>query len=122
MPRKERLSRSADIQKVLKQSRRAMHPAMLVRVRFAEHGLFRSTVVVSSAVSKKATIRNRVKRQVRHQLKELLKQADPQKGYDIMVTVKTPLLTTPTEERSKILFSLLNKIGIKIKASVETNK
>lgn len=122
MPRKERLSRNADIQKVLKQSRRAMHPAMMVRVRFTEHGLFRSTVVVSSAVSKKATVRNRIKRQVRHQLRELLKQADVQRGYDIMITVKTPLLTTPKEERLKILFSLLNKAGIKIKTSVEISK
>jgi ribonuclease P protein component len=73
-------------------------------------------------VSKKATIRNRVKRQVRHQLKDLLETLQNKSlGYDIIITVKTPLLTIPVDERLKILTSLLNKVGLKTKPSADTN-
>lgn len=120
--REERLGKDKDIKKVLRQSRRAMHPALMVRARRTDLSVVRSTVVVSSSVSKKATVRNRIKRQVRHQLRDLLKTAKGEAaGYDIMVTVKTPLLTTSTSERRAIITSLLNKAGIKVKPSVETN-
>lgn len=114
MPRSERLRRVRDIENILRRSRRAMHPAMILRVRPNDLKVYRSTVVVSSAVSKEAVVRNRIKRQIRHQLRAVLKNISNQGPFfDIMVTVKKPLLTTSVSDRLQILLDLLFKVGVK---------
>lgn len=121
MPRSERLRRVRDIENILRRSRRAVHPSLMVRARPNELPSPRSTVVVSNAVSKDAVVRNRVKRQIRHQLRQLLKQVKTSTtSFDIMVTVKKPLLQIPPADRLIILEGLLERVGINTKHNHDT--
>ena len=121
MPRSERLRRVRDIENILRRSRRAVHPSLMVRARPNELPSPRSTVVVSNAVSKDAVVRNRVKRQIRHQLRQLLKQVKTSAtSFDIMVTVKKPLLQIPPADRLIILEGLLERVGINTKHNHDT--
>lgn len=116
MTRAERLRKEGDIKAVLRQSKRAVNSAMMLRVRKTDNDKIRSTVVVSTTVSKKATVRNRIKRQVRHQLKEVLKNISPDNsGYDIMISVKKDLLDIEPSDRMQILLNLMKQAGIKFK-------
>lgn len=116
MTRAERLRKEGDIKAVLRQSKRAVNSAMMLRVRKTDNDKIRSTVVVSTTFSKKATVRNRIKRQVRHQLKEVLKNISPaNSSYDIMISVKKDLLDIEPSDRMQILLNLMKQAGIKFK-------
>lgn len=121
MPRSERLRRVRDIENILRRSRRAVHSSLMVRARPNELKVPRSTVVVSTAVSKEAVVRNRVKRQIRHQLRQLLKNMPSSvTSFDIMVTVKKSLLQITPADRLEILAGLLNRVGINTKHRNDT--
>lgn len=71
----------------------------------------RVTVVVSVAVAKRATVRNRLKRQVRHLLRQELQDRDVLgRGVDLMVSPRVAILREPKEVRQRALRELLSRI------------
>jgi len=112
-PKRQRLSRRRDIDKVRKTGWRYMHPTMTLRVVPTKFGYTRSTVVVGTVVDKRATVRNRVKRQVRHMLIEEFKALDKNTAsFDIMVTLRPAIIKQTRPERLNVLRSLLMKANI----------
>ena len=109
-PRALRLSRRRDIERVLKTGRRLSTPLMTVR--HLPNGLAkpRVTVVVGTVVSKRAVARNRIKRQTRHELRQLL--GGLQVGVDLMISLKPAILKTASQERQSSLRYLLERAGI----------
>lgn len=88
----------------------------MVRLRRTGLNRVRSTVVVGTVVSKRAVVRNRAKRQLRHILKEVLNQAENGAvGNDLMLTIKKPFLTTERPARLNTVVELLTKTGLKFK-------
>ncbi len=104
-PREYRLSRQRDIQRVLKSGRRFPSPALMLRCapNRLEHP--RVAVVVGTVVSKRATVRNRIRRQLRHLLAAELKHS--KRGVDLMLSVKSPALTLDAEHRQALVHLLL---------------
>lgn len=111
-PQAQRLGKHRDIQAVLKRGRLFHAPGYVLRVLPKSQGNPRVTVVVGTIVDKRATMRNRVKRQVRHLLRELLKDAPADRIFDMMVTVKKPLLQTPAPARREQLLQLLRRANV----------
>ena len=106
-PRGRRLRRRRDIYLVLRGSRPINVLGLTLRTRYTTNSFPRSTVVVGSAVSKRATVRNRIKRQLRHQLAVELKSL--RRGVDLMLIVRTPLLKQTSAERLATLRTVLRR-------------
>lgn len=106
-PRRSRLRRARDISATLRRGSRVSTPALGLRYLPTKLDRPRITVVVSTAVAKRANVRNRVKRQLRHMLASEL--ADVQRGFDLMVTVRSGYLPLDRPARLTLLHSLLER-------------
>lgn len=93
LARPHRLTRARDIRQVLRSGRSRRGKTLLVR--FVPHtgATARFAVVVSTKVSKKATVRNRLKRQIRDLLKRHLQRFPGRNDYLVSVVPQTPLPT-----------------------------
>ncbi|KKU48691.1 ribonuclease P protein component [Candidatus Uhrbacteria bacterium RIFCSPLOWO2_12_FULL_46_10] len=106
-PQERRLGRRKDISLVLRRGRQINIPGLTLRFRRTNNTLPRCTVVVGTVVSKKAVIRNRLKRQMRHLLAAEIKSLNY--GVDIMLTIRPPLLSKTKKERLVILKEALRR-------------
>lgn len=104
-PRDQRLRYKRDIVAVLKRGRIFRNSFFMVRVLANRLPHPRTTVVISTAVSKRANIRNKIKRQLRHILINELKNIN--RGFDLMVSVRPTVLKISLEERRRALLDLL---------------
>ncbi|MBI3957071.1 MAG: ribonuclease P protein component [Candidatus Kerfeldbacteria bacterium] len=93
LPRQYRLRRDRDIRRVLQSRLTRRGRYLLVRGVRRDTGPARLTVVVSSRVSKKATVRNRIKRQVRARLGRHLPHIPAGRDYLVSVLPRAPLPT-----------------------------
>ncbi|PJE75732.1 ribonuclease P protein component [Candidatus Uhrbacteria bacterium CG10_big_fil_rev_8_21_14_0_10_48_11] len=110
-PRAQRLRRRKDIDAVLRRGRRFPHPLLMLRAMPSVTKSPRVTVVVGVAVSKRATVRNRLKRQLRHLLRQQLNERNATTiGMDLMVSPRAAILKEPSEVRAKALAQLLDRI------------
>ncbi|OGL85943.1 ribonuclease P protein component [Candidatus Uhrbacteria bacterium RIFCSPLOWO2_02_FULL_48_12] len=96
-PKKRRLRHRRDINFLLRRGRQINVPGLTLRFLPTANSYPRATVVAGVAVSKKATVRNRLKRQVRHLLASEIKLLN--RGVDIMLTIRPPLLKLTKDER-----------------------
>ena len=69
----------------------------------------RMAIVVSKKVSKKAVVRNRIRRRVAGQVEELWNSLVP--GYDIVVTVRSDVSEATAPELKKQLSQALSRTG-----------
>jgi len=97
--RANRLAKKRDVDRVWKRGKRVRAPRFYVCVLPNNQNVVRCTVVVSLRVSKKATIRNRLKRRIREILRAALPTLRP--GFDLLVSA------APGLERDD--FSVLKK-------------
>lgn len=106
-PKERRLRRRSDINTLLRRGRQINIPGMTLRYFFSRHTHPLSTVVVGAVVSKKATVRNRLKRQLRHWLAAEIKSLN--RGVNIMLTIRPPYLKLTNKERQVILKEALRR-------------
>ena len=85
-----RLSRQKDFKRVLTKGKSFFSPAFRLRYLANESNLFCVAVIVSSKVSKKATVRNRLKRQTLEIIRLNLDKIKP--GYDLLVYLSSQAL------------------------------
>jgi ribonuclease P protein component len=86
LPRAERLRLEKDIEKVIKRGRAVFGQNLVMKYLANDLPYCRATVIVGAKVSKKATIRNKLKRRLRTLLKELVY---PKKsGLDLIIITK----------------------------------
>lgn len=104
-PKKHRLSKTSDVQRVFARSRAFFNPLFTFRFSPSQH-LSRFTVVVSTKVSKKAVTRNRIKRVVREFLRLRLKDLS---AGDYVVIVKSVAAKKEAAEWRSSLEELLLK-------------
>ena len=81
-----RLVAVRDFQSIYKTGQRRTSRYFLLRLARSNHPLTRVAVVVSTKVSKRAVIRNRLKRQVRAVMSQVLPTLPP--GWNIVITVR----------------------------------
>ena len=104
------MTRRRDIQQLLKTGRRYSTPALMLRASPNLRSFQRVTVVVGLAVSKRATMRNTLKRQLRHILKDELKGS--RIGADIMLSTKAAALRLGRDERVSAVRFLLGRANL----------
>ena len=86
LARRFRLVSPRDFALIYKTSRRRTSRYFLIRLARGRSPVTRLAVVVSTKVSKRAVVRNRLKRQVRAVARELLPNLPT--GWDIIITVR----------------------------------
>ena len=81
----------------------------LLNLRYLENneGCPRFALVVSAKISKKATQRNKIRRQLLEIIRQELPRFD--KKYDYLIKVKLPLLDLEPSERKKALITLFER-------------
>ena len=104
-PRDRRLRRHRDIGALLRRGRIVKGPGLALRMGLTPLAMPRVTVVVSTAVAKRAVVRNRLKRQLRHALAAEL--SGVRGGVDLMLTTRRELLDTPATIRRQLVHELL---------------
>lgn len=107
VPKKHRLRGQTAFRTLARQGRHVHEPALAIRVRPNQMPESRFGFVVSLRISKKATRRNRLKRQLREIVRLELPRIRP--GYDVMVMVKPNALSLGYWQLKEQLITLLTK-------------
>lgn len=104
---KYRLTKRNDFQAVFKGGKKGF--GRFFSFRFKENSLDHSrlVVVVSTKVSKKAIVRNKLKRQVRVSIKPLISKFS--KNFDIIINVMSPVINLDFNNLQQELYNSLKK-------------
>ena len=112
LPQANRLKRWQDFQAVYQQGSRYSSPHLVLRAMPVAGATDTSKigVSVSQKVSKKATVRNRLKRQIRVAIRQML--PDLCGGWQIIIAVRPQAAECKSEHFLRELKQLLSKAGI----------
>ncbi|MFA6255253.1 MAG: ribonuclease P protein component [Patescibacteria group bacterium] len=104
---RSRLTKEKDFKKINRLGRPFFSPGF--RVKFLANNLksSRFAIVISTKVSKKATQRNRTRRQLQEIIR--LNQTKVKPGYDIVISVQPQVLGKSYQELEAKIFAALNK-------------
>jgi ribonuclease P protein component len=110
LPRENRLKRDKDFQALFKKGQGTF--GSLCGAKWQKNGLdkVRIAVVVGTKVSKKAVIRNKLRRQIREVIRLKLDHFKP--GYDLVIIVNKRALEKDQPELAKETLSLLKKTPV----------
>ncbi len=110
LPLKNRLKKEKDFQRVFDKGRFAASD--LVSVKFVGNGTDDTRVgfIVSKKVSKKAVLRNKVKRMLREAVRS--KMNDMTAGFDIIVIAKKGLLEVDHDKITDVLGRIFKSSGL----------
>ena len=111
LPKLLRLKHWQDFQTVYQQGKRYRHSNLLLRVLGDRPGASsRFGITVGKKVSKKATDRNRIKRQIRAAIAHLSPQSQP--GFDVVIIVLPQAIECNYERFLRELEQLFSQAGI----------
>jgi ribonuclease P protein component len=107
-----RVTTDRDIKRVLKLGRKFNVPefSLYTLQNILKHP--RMCVVVAGGVSKKAVVRNRLKRQVRAVLRAAIQSGKISYTVDIVVMVRAPFVKVADELRTQLVENFLINIGL----------
>ena len=105
-----RLKQARDISRVFQRGRYVGGAQISLKALQTHRPETRAVVVVSKKVSKKAVVRNRLRRRVSGVLEEQWQTVAP--GYDIVITVRQDLQDMGATELKKLLIAALTKSGV----------
>lgn len=108
LPKKYRLADKLEIEKVFKKGEIINSIFFLIRFRPNNFFFSRFLVIVSSKISKKAVIRNKIKRRINEIIRLNILENKP--GYDLIITAKSIVLNQKHSEFKKSLINELDKI------------
>lgn len=114
LPRQNRLKKTKDFERVFKQG--LFINDRFITFKVAKNGLdaTRFGFVVSTKISKKAVIRNKIKRWLRSAVSPFLKNTPS--GFDVVVMTKPAIANSDFDEIKNIIEKMLAKInGLNIK-------
>lgn len=107
LARSYRLRSPRDISRVFRRGHYAVSGPFLIKSAPNNLPLSRLVVVVSKKVSKKAVVRNKIRRQVSGYLEQNWKTVLP--GYDIVITVREDVSKQETAKQHRDLAELLRR-------------
>ncbi len=105
-----RLRRASDFAKVYKYGRSFGTKDLFIKAIKTNYDLSHTAIVVSKKVSKKAVVRNKIKRKGIELLRKRWDRLKP--GYNIVVTVKKDISGATEAEFEKQIFFCLERLGI----------
>lgn len=103
----QRLSKEKDFKKINALGKSFFSPLFRLKVLSNKSQLSRFAVVVTTKTSKKATVRNRIKRQIKEIVR--LEGRNIKAGADFIIMVKSPALGKDYQDLEKDLLSLFTK-------------
>lgn len=108
-----RLRKKKDFERVMKDRASKSAAVSFLSARFLRNGLPHSRIgfVVSKKISKKAVIRNKVKRRLREISRDIVKELE--KSFDIVVFTKPEIAQSDFKQIKDVLEILLKKISYK---------
>ena len=107
LPKANRLTKETDFKKIAKGAKPIHSKFFLLKKLSTPEKLVKFGIVISSKISKKAVVRNKIRRQIREVLKENL--ADIKTGQKVMIVVKDTALNKDFKEIKQDLENLLIK-------------
>lgn len=113
LARAKRLRKDRDIQRVFRLGRPGGNDLIGLKTLPNKLGVSRAALVVSGKISKKAVVRNRIRRRLSGQLEELWQTIPP--GYDIVISARADLSVTPVVELKRSIVVGLARTGISLK-------
>ncbi len=110
LAKKYRLTKDTDIQSVLKKGKIFHHPFFNLKILPNNLKNSRFCIVISTKISKKAVVRNRIKRQIRAIIHKNLSNIS--QNYDFVILTKPTITIAEFRETEKTLTFLLKKAKI----------
>jgi len=111
LPKINRLRRKKDFERIFKKGKGFKEDLLFLKIIKNNLGLIRFGFVVSQKISKKATVRNKIKRRLRAMIGKEIKKNET--GFDILFIVSPGLEKKKFQDVEKIINKLLQKAGIK---------
>lgn len=105
-----RLKKGKDIDRVYTQGKSGQNNFIYVKARYNNLNNSRAAIVVGGKVSKKATVRNLIRRRVSSQLELLWQTVQPK--YDIVITIRGDMSKLAIGEIKKQLLASLKACGV----------
>lgn len=105
-----RLKKAGDFARVYKHGRSASASDLFIKAVRTGYGVSRLAVVVSKKVSKKAVVRNKIKRKCTEVARKNWNRLRP--GYNIVVTIKADISTLDEAAISAQIFKCLERLGV----------
>ena len=110
LPKENRLKKKRDFEEVFKKGKTFRESFLFLRVKENNLKQNRFGFIVSSKISKKAVVRNKIKRRLREITKEYLPRVKT--GVDVVLITKPGIETKGFPEIKEILIKLFEKAGI----------
>ena len=112
LQKENRLTLQKDVKQVAKKGKNISSP--ILNFKYANNNLkvSRFAFVVSVGISKKAVVRNRVRRQLREILRLLIKDSKIKPGYDGMFYTKKSIIEKKYQDLEKTVRYLLHKANL----------
>lgn len=107
LPRPHRLAKDEDLKRLFKVGRLVSNGWGTLKIARNRKKVSRFAVIVGTKVSKNATVRNRLKRQVREAIRNVLPKV--QKGFDISVLPRATSVGFSLETHERWLNELLKR-------------
>jgi ribonuclease P protein component len=107
---KYRLIKEKDFKKINALGRSFFSSGLKLKYLANNQELSRFALIVSTKISKKATQRNRLKRQLREIIR--LNQGKVKSGYDIIILTRGSVLNKDYQELEKNVLALLTEAGL----------
>ncbi len=105
-----RLRRTSDLAKVYKYGKSSGGSGFYVKARLTHLPNSRVAIVVTKKVSKKATVRNRFKRQISEIVRTNWSQLKP--GFDVIIMVTSDLTDTTQPKLQQDIVRCLQQLGV----------
>lgn len=110
LPRHARVHTRADIERVMRKGRTLSSPFFAVKIVSRGDGaLPRFGFIVSNKISKRAVVRNRIKRRLREQMRRRQEYFAP--GSDVIVIARSPLVNADSSAIGAALDTLFSRSG-----------
>ncbi|MCD6528051.1 ribonuclease P protein component [bacterium] len=110
LPKKYRLKKRKDFERVLKKGMYYSGLCMSIKLKRNNLNISRFGIVIGSKISKKAVVRNKIKRRISEVIRLNLPQL--KKGFDVIVLTKPEIVDKKYQEIENILISLFKKAKI----------
>lgn len=110
LPKENRLKKKKDFEQVFKEGKGFEEDFLFLKIRKSKSKETRFGFVVSQKVSKKAVVRNKIKRRLR----EIIREEIPliQKGTNGVFVIKKNIVKKDFQEVRDVIIRLLKKSGI----------
>ena len=110
LPKENRLKKKKDFEKLFKEGRSFKEKFLVLKVNKNNLSNNRFGFIVSKKISKKAVVRNKIKRQLRESVRKEIN--NHQKGFDVAVITLPGIELKDFGEISQVLECLLKKVKI----------